>query len=71
MSFVLSPIVSECQSQESAVSYDRWFRAKVQASQDDPRPSIPHDVAMARIHQKLAAKMKAQEEPSRSRRNGS
>jgi hypothetical protein len=28
--------------------YDDWFRAQVQASIDDPRPSIPHDEVMQR-----------------------
>ncbi len=35
--------------EEQAASYDRWFRAKVQAALDDPRPSVPHDEAMDRI----------------------
>ncbi|MNP30427.1 hypothetical protein D3C76_1234990 [compost metagenome] len=49
MSTQLSPIVSELETQEQADSYDRWFRAKVQASLDDPRPSIPHDQVMAEM----------------------
>lgn len=49
MSTDLSPIVSEFETEEQAVSYDRWFRAKVQASLDDPRPSIPHDQVMAEM----------------------
>lgn len=49
MSAALSPIVSEFETEEQAASYDRWFRAKVQASLDDPRPSIPHDQVMARM----------------------
>lgn len=47
MSAQLSPIVSEFETEEQAASYDRWFRAKVQASLDDPRPNIPHDQVMA------------------------
>jgi hypothetical protein len=43
----LSPIESEFATTEEA--YDRWFRAKVKASLNDPRPSIPHDEAMRRI----------------------
>ncbi|WLG85177.1 hypothetical protein PSH97_01220 [Pseudomonas cucumis] len=27
------------------VAYEAWFRAQVQASLDDPRPSIPNDEA--------------------------
>lgn len=30
-----------------AAAYDKWFRQQVQASLDDPRPSIPHDQVMA------------------------
>ena len=52
----LSPIVSEFETEEDAAEYDRWFRAKVEASMADPRPSIPHDEAMARIRRILEAK---------------
>ncbi len=52
----LSPIVSEFESDEEAEAYDRWFRAKVETSLKDSRPSIPHDEAMARIRAKIAAK---------------
>ena len=50
----LDPIVSEFDTEEEAEAYDRWFRAKVEASLADPRPPIPHDEAMARIRAKLA-----------------
>ncbi|MDV7213281.1 type II toxin-antitoxin system RelB family antitoxin [Azotobacter beijerinckii] len=56
MSAQLSPIVSEFETEEQATSYDRWFRAKVQASLDDPRPNIPHDQVMAEMRAMLAAK---------------
>lgn len=59
MSTRLSPIDSEFETLEQADSYDRWFRAKVQASLDDPRPSIPHDEAMARVEHMLEEKRKA------------
>ncbi|AWY43988.1 antitoxin [Pseudomonas putida] len=58
MSTELSPIVSEFETEEQAASYDRWFRAKVQASLDDPRPSIPHDQVMAEMQTLLEAKRK-------------
>ncbi len=45
----LDPLVSEFETEEQAASYDRWFRAKVQAAIDDPRPSVPHDEVMARM----------------------
>ncbi|GLH39177.1 MULTISPECIES: type II toxin-antitoxin system RelB family antitoxin [Pseudomonas] len=33
-----------------AVGHDRWLRAKVQASRDDPHPSLPHEDVMADMH---------------------
>lgn len=59
ISIPLSPIVSEFETEEQAASYDRWFRAKVQASIDDPRPSIPHDEAMAEVERMLEERRKA------------
>lgn len=58
MSISLSPIVSEFETEEQAASYDRWFQAKVQASIDDPRPSIPHDHVMAEMQTLIEAKRK-------------
>jgi hypothetical protein len=55
MSAQLSPIVSEFETEEQAASYDRWFRAKVQASLDDPAPNIPHDQVMAEAEAIIAA----------------
>lgn len=49
MNTKLSPIESEFATAEEAEAYDRWFRAKVQASIDDTRPSIPHDQVMAEM----------------------
>jgi hypothetical protein len=49
------PIISEFETQSQAESYDRWFRAKVQASLADTRPRVPHDQAMARVRQTLEA----------------
>jgi hypothetical protein len=59
MNIPLSPIVSEFETEEQAASYDLWFRAKVQASIDDPRPSIPHDQAMAEVEKVLEERRKA------------
>ena len=56
MSAQLSPIVSEFETEEQAASYDRWFRAKVQASLDDPRPNVPHDEVMAEMRALIASK---------------
>jgi hypothetical protein len=51
----LSPIESEFATTEEAEAYDRWFRAKVRASLDDPRPGIPHDEVMAEMDAIIAA----------------
>lgn len=56
MNAVLSPIVSEFETEEQAASYDRWFRAKIEASRADPRPGIPHDQVMAEMRALLANK---------------
>lgn len=61
MSTALSPIVSEFSTVEEAEAYERWFRAKVQESLDDPRPNIPHDAVMAEMRQLLEDKRKEQD----------
>jgi hypothetical protein len=52
----LSPIVSEFETQEQADAYDRWFRARVEASLADTRPPVPHDEVMAEISRIIAEK---------------
>ncbi|MDG6401186.1 stability determinant [Pseudomonas quasicaspiana] len=49
MSALLSPVVSEFETQEQANSYDVWFREKVQRSLDGPGTGVPHDEVMARM----------------------
>ena len=56
----LSPLVSEFATVEEAEAHDRWVRAKVAASLADPRPSVPHDEAMARVKARID---KARREP--------
>jgi hypothetical protein len=58
MSTKLSPIVSEFETQEQADSYDRWFRARVEAAMNSTKPRIPHDQVMAEIRSRLEAKRK-------------
>ncbi|MCB8874126.1 type II toxin-antitoxin system RelB family antitoxin [Acidisoma silvae] len=41
--------MSDFVSAEEAEAYDRWFRAKVEASLADTRPTVSHEEAMARI----------------------
>ncbi len=52
----LSPIESEFETTEEAEAYDVWFRAKVEASLADPRPSIPHDQVMAEMRTLIESK---------------
>jgi hypothetical protein len=58
----LSPIVSEFETDEQAASYDRWFRAKVQASLANPGPGIPHDEVMAQMDAIIDAAERKQRE---------
>lgn len=37
-----------------AAAYNNWLAAEIQASIDDPRPSIPHDEVMARMDARIA-----------------
>ena len=49
MNAQLSPIVSEFETENQALSYDRWFCAKVAASLASSGPGTSHDEVMARI----------------------
>ncbi len=50
----LFPVESEFETTEQAETYRLWFGAKVQASLDDPRPSLPHHAVMADIERIIA-----------------
>jgi len=56
---VLDPLVSEFHTEGDATRHDQWFRAQVEQSMNDSRPSLPHDEAMARVQQLLEEKRKA------------
>ena len=58
-SAILSPLVSEFETEEQEASYTAWLKAKVQASLDDVRPNIPHDKVMAEARALLVAKKEA------------
>ena len=49
MNAILSPLVSEFETEEQEASYTAWLRAKVAASLADQRPNIPHDEVMAKM----------------------
>ena len=48
------PMPSAFDSAEEEAAYTAWLRAKLQASIDDPRPSIPHEQVMAEVRERLA-----------------
>ncbi|MCK0715213.1 stability determinant [Chromohalobacter sarecensis] len=62
MSIQLDPIVSEFATQEQADSYDRWFRAKVQHSLDNPGQGMSHDQVMAKVDGIIAAAERRQDD---------
>ncbi|HEX8644296.1 MAG TPA: stability determinant [Allosphingosinicella sp.] len=43
-----SPVEPDFATPEEAAAYDAWFRAKVEASLADRRPTVSHEEAMAR-----------------------
>lgn len=45
----LTPIEFEFDSTEDEAAYERWFRAKVQASLADPRPAVPQATVMSEL----------------------
>lgn len=49
MNTQLDTIVSEFETQEQADSYDRWLKAKVQHSIDNPGQEMPHDQVMTKV----------------------
>jgi hypothetical protein len=59
MSALLSPIVSEFETEEQEANYDLWFRAKVQEALHSESPRLPHDAAMAKVQTMLEDRRKA------------
>ncbi|MBP8286701.1 MAG: stability determinant [Rhodoferax sp.] len=59
MSAVLSPLVSEFETEEQATSYDQWFRAKVREAMNSTKPRLPHDAAMAKVQAMLEQRRNA------------
>lgn len=58
-SAILSPLVSEFETEEQEASYTAWLKAKARASLDDTRPNIPHDKVMAEARALLASNKEA------------
>jgi hypothetical protein len=56
MSAVLSPIVSDFDTQEQADSYEAWLLKKLERSENSVKPNIPHDQVMAKMNALLDSK---------------
>jgi hypothetical protein len=56
MNVVLSPIVSEFDTEEQEASYTIWLQAKIKSSLGDTRPNTPHDQMMAKARALLESK---------------
>ena len=59
MNAVLSPIVSEFETEEQEANYDQWFRAKVEEALRSEKPRLPHDAAIAKVQAVLDERRKA------------
>jgi len=54
-----TPIESEFNDSDEEAAYDAWFRARVERSLADPRPSIPHAEAMRLLDERLERRRQA------------
>lgn len=45
----------------NAAAHDDWFRVKVQAALDDPRPSVPHEEVKTRFAHRRAAALRTED----------
>lgn len=48
-------VAEQMRRAHEAAAHDAWFRAQVQASIDDPRPSVPANQARAKSAERKAA----------------
>lgn len=59
MNVLLSPIVSEFETEEQESSHNLWFRDKVEEVLHSKKPRLPHDAAMAKVQTMLEECRKA------------
>jgi len=57
--YELDPLFYDVDATEEDVSYDRWFRAKVQEALDSEKPRIPHDAVVKKMALIAEARRKA------------
>lgn len=58
MNAILSPIVSEFETEEQESSYTKWLQEKTTDSLNDTRPNIPHDQVISKMRGMLDTKKK-------------
>lgn len=56
MNTVLSPRVSEFESEDKEASYTAWLKQKVDRARNSSRPLVPHDQVMAQVRAVVVAK---------------
>lgn len=56
MNAVISPIVSEFETQEQADSYEAWLLHKLERAENSVKSNIPHDQVMAKMNALLESK---------------
>ena len=61
MSVLLSPIVSQFDTEEQEASHDQWFRVKVEEAMRSENPRLPHDAAMVKVQAMLEERRKNRE----------
>jgi hypothetical protein len=55
----IDPALTEHDSMEEALAYDKWFREEVQLSLDEEGDDIPHDQVVANLRARAEARRKA------------
>jgi hypothetical protein len=58
MNAVLSPLVSEFETEDQQASHAAWLNAKIQACLSDARPNIPHDQVITQARLLLESRKK-------------
>lgn len=59
MNAMLSPIVSEFETEQQAQAYNAWFAAKVQEALSSKLPRLAHDAALAKVQAELGERRKS------------
>ena len=59
MNAALSPIVSEFETEEQEISYNQWFKSKVEEALQSGKPRLPHNAAVAKVQAMLKERRKA------------